>query len=147
MTDEELAQRAAELATSWISATIPLSQTQGWQLVALQHAGSGHQEMRVWEVVETWARQLAAVLATADDSDEGRDRVARARSEAESRMRDMVLAGIRGAELFNSEREEPRRVDPRARLREFISRNRVSPPRPWPEYAGRRYRGKPPGCR
>ncbi|MFE7837940.1 hypothetical protein ACFU53_18410 [Streptomyces sp. NPDC057474] len=126
MTDDELAQRAAELAVGWVSAATSLSrdrQDRGWQLVALQHPGSGHTEMWAWEAVETWERRLSETLATADDSDEGRARIARAKGEAASQMRDMLLSGIRTAEHLNPQREEARRADPRADLRRFISRN------------------------
>ncbi|GGV20043.1 hypothetical protein GCM10010260_70120 [Streptomyces filipinensis] len=122
MTDEELAQRAAELATSWVSATSALSQTRGWALVGLQHSGSGHMEMYAWAALETWERQLAEALATAG-SDEGCERIARAKEQAVRQMRDLLLDGIRRAEQLYGRREEPHRVDPRARLRDFISRN------------------------
>ncbi|MDX2604196.1 hypothetical protein PV379_26635 [Streptomyces caniscabiei] len=126
VTDHELARRAAELAVGWVSAATSLSkdrQDQGWQLVALQHSGSGHMEMYAWEAVETWERRLAETLATADDSAEDCARIARAKEEAVSQMRDMLLSGIRTAEQLNAHREEAHRVDPRADLRRFISRN------------------------
>ncbi|MER6158735.1 hypothetical protein ABT147_24815 [Streptomyces sp. NPDC001868] len=80
-------------------------------------------EMHAWEAVETWEVRLAETLATADDSGEGRARIGRAKGEAASQMRDMLLAGIRTAEHLNPQREEARRADPRADLRRFISRN------------------------
>ncbi|MEE1763850.1 hypothetical protein [Streptomyces sp. SP18BB07] len=126
VTDPELAQRAAELAVGWVSAVTSLSkdrQDQGWQLVALQHSGSGHMEMYAWGAVETWERRLAETLATADDSAEGRARIARAKEDTVSQMHDMLLSGIRTAEQLNTHREEAHQVDPRADLRRFISRN------------------------
>jgi hypothetical protein len=123
MTDEQLAEWAAELAMSWISPTTPLSQTQGWKLVALQHSGSGHMEMYAWEKVTTWERELAETLATADDTQEGRDCIARAKERAVTRMRDLFLDGIRSAENPRTHWGTQHRVDPRAELREFISGN------------------------
>ncbi|MEU6091675.1 hypothetical protein ABZ865_33885 [Streptomyces sp. NPDC047085] len=120
--DEELAQRAAEVATSWVSADISLSKEQEWDLVALQHAGSSQGEMHAFDRICAWQRQLVQRLAAAGDSAEGRDCAAEARSEAVSQMRDMFLSGIRSAEWLNKTRIHP--VDPRAELRALISRSR-----------------------
>ncbi|MDQ0964279.1 hypothetical protein QFZ66_008157 [Streptomyces sp. B4I13] len=120
-TDEELARRVAELATSWVSADTPLSQDRRWDLVGLQNAGSAQGEMHAFDRLGAWQRQLVHVLASADDSEEGRARVRAARSEAVSQMRDMLLTGIRSAEsLDNSLSTSTRR---RAQLRSFIGRH------------------------
>ncbi|MEV5879521.1 hypothetical protein AB0L75_35950 [Streptomyces sp. NPDC052101] len=121
MTDEELAQRAAEVAVSWVRADSPLSKNQGWELVGLQYPGSAQGEMYVWRRVWAWEQQLAQALADADDSEEGHGRVAAARSEAISQMRDMLLSGIRSGEQFNKFSFHP--VDPRTRLHTFIGRS------------------------
>lgn len=120
-TDEELAQLAAEMATSWVSAGTPLSKNQGWDLVGLQYAGSAQGEMHAWRRVGAWEQHLVQVLAADDGSEEARGRVAVARSEAVSQMRDMLLSGIRSAEQLN--RTWINSIDPRAELRAFISRS------------------------
>ncbi|MET9608110.1 hypothetical protein ABZZ17_24090 [Streptomyces sp. NPDC006512] len=118
--DAQLATRAAELASGWVSADIPLTESQGWKLVGLQHPGSGHMEMYVWDDVLAWERELATVLAADDGTPESRERIARARVTAVTAMRDMLLSGILAGERVNLRRggEGP---DPREELRHFVA--------------------------
>ncbi|MFI1507816.1 hypothetical protein [Streptomyces sp. NPDC020597] len=137
-TCEELARQAAELVTSRVSAGAPLSQDQQWELVGLQNTGSAQGEMHAFARLGAWQRQLAEALESADGSEEGRDRVRAARSEAVSQMRDMLLSGIPSAERLG--RSKSPTTDPRAQLRSFIGRNRrndqpaeqAATPRPHP---------------
>ncbi|MEU6091679.1 hypothetical protein ABZ865_33905 [Streptomyces sp. NPDC047085] len=48
MTDEDLAQQAAELVTSWAVDT-PLSMDEGWALIGLQNMGSSQGEMHAFD--------------------------------------------------------------------------------------------------
>lgn len=122
MTDEELAQQAAQVAAGWVSADTPLSQDQGWHLVGLQYAGSAQGEMHTWDGVRAWQQQLVQALKAADGSADSAGRIATARSEAVAQMRDKFLAGIRSAEQLNKTWISS--TDPRAALRAFISRFR-----------------------
>lgn len=122
MTDEELAQQAADMVTSWVSVENPMSVEEGWRVAGLQNTGSSQGEMRAFDRVGAWRQQLLQVLAAADDSEQGCTRVARARSEAVSQMREMFLSGIRSTEELNEIWTYP--TDPRAELRAFISRGR-----------------------
>ncbi|MEH0509625.1 hypothetical protein QA942_29325 [Streptomyces sp. B21-106] len=124
-TCEELAQRAAEMATGWVCADNPLSQDRRWELVGLQNPGSAQGEMHAFDRLGAWQRQLVRVLASADDSEEGRDRVRVARSEAVAQMRDLLLCGIPSAERLHSPWSTS--TDPRAQLRSFIGRHRRDP--------------------
>jgi hypothetical protein len=108
--DEELAQTAAELATSWISPTTRLPETKGWQLVALQHPGSGHMEMHAWDEVLSWERELTESLQTAGTPAEQ----ARAEAMAIATMRTLILEGLRTATAHDP-------AAPRTRLRDFIT--------------------------
>lgn len=121
MSDEELAQRAAEVATSWVSADTPLSQAQGWDLVGLQYAGSAQGEMHAWDRVGAWQQQLVQALRAADDSAEECGSIPAARSQAVAQMRDLLLTGIRSADQLN--KTWIISTDPRAGLRAFISRS------------------------
>ncbi|MFD8020764.1 hypothetical protein ACFV6G_10095 [Streptomyces lavendulae] len=118
--DEELAAMAAELVTSWVSASTPLTESQGWTIVGLQHMGSGQGEMYAWGKLGTWEQQLAAVLAAADGSEESRHRVREAKRAAISEMRDMLLAGIPSGERTNRIWRNGLGPDPREQLRRFV---------------------------
>lgn len=119
-TDAQLALAAAELVTKWVSGSKPLSEAQGWVLVGLQHAGSGHMEMHVWDRVRAWERRLADVLAADDGSEDGRRRSQAAKRAAVSEMRDMFLRGIPAGESSNRIWRNGLGPDPRDELREFI---------------------------
>ncbi|MFK0016945.1 hypothetical protein [Streptomyces sp. NPDC091027] len=119
--DVQLATRAAELATSWVSADTPLTDVQGWKLVALQHAGSAHMEMFMWDAVRAWERKLATVLAEEDGTPESRERSAHARATAMTAMRDMVLRGIPRGRRVNDIWRDGEGPDPREELRQFVA--------------------------
>ncbi|GAA0272752.1 hypothetical protein GCM10010302_07940 [Streptomyces polychromogenes] len=119
--DAELALRAAELVTRWVSADTPLTESQGWQLVALQNPGSGHVEMWVWDDVLAWERALSAALAADDGTAESRERTARARASAVTAMRDMLLRGIPAGEIANRVWRAGEGPDPREQLRRFVA--------------------------
>ncbi|MGW0367274.1 hypothetical protein [Streptomyces sp. NPDC002990] len=128
-TDEELAWRAAALATAWVCPGTPLSQRQGWDLVGLQHMGSAQGETYAWGRVLKWERRLAEALTCAEvptvDDDAGgvmsRHRLAEARRVATSAMRDMLLAGIASGEQTNQIWRNGSGPDPREELRAFIA--------------------------
>ncbi|MFF2198295.1 hypothetical protein [Streptomyces sp. NPDC058157] len=119
--DAELALRAAELVTRWVSADNPLTDDRRWELVALQHPGSGHTEMWAWDDVLAWERALATVLATDDGGPESRERMAGARATAVAAMRDMLLRGIPAGELVNQLWRGGEGPDPREQLRHFVA--------------------------
>ncbi|MEV7508493.1 hypothetical protein AB0O42_09355 [Streptomyces sp. NPDC089922] len=119
--DTRLATRAAELVSRWVSADTPLTESQGWKLVGLQHPGSGHGEMYAWRDVRAWERELAAALATDDGTPESRDRLARARATAVTAMRDMLLGGISAGEMENRIWRGGEGPDPREQLRNFVA--------------------------
>lgn len=119
-TDVELALAAAELVTEWVSGSKPLSEAQGWVLVGLQYAGSGHMEMHVWDRVRDWERRLAEVLAADDGSEDSRRRGEAAKRAAVSEMRDMFLRGIPAGERSNQIWRKGLGPDPRDELRQFI---------------------------
>ncbi|MEU8432816.1 hypothetical protein AB0F18_07840 [Streptomyces sp. NPDC029216] len=122
--DEELAAQAAELVTGWVSADTPLTESQGWKLVGLQHPGSSHTEMWVWDDVLRWERDLATVLATDDGTEESGEQIARARATATSAMRGMLLRGIPAGERVNQIWRDGEGPDPREELRRFIATHR-----------------------
>ncbi|RPF43686.1 hypothetical protein EDD96_0192 [Streptomyces sp. Ag109_G2-6] len=119
--DAELATRAAELVTHWVSADTPLTEGQRWQLVGLQHPGSGHVEMWVWDDVLGWERALATALAADDGTAKSRERTASARATAVAAMRDMLLRGIPAGETANQIWREGEGPDPREELRRFVA--------------------------
>jgi hypothetical protein len=119
--DAELARRAAELVTRWVSADTPLTESQGWALVGLQHPGSGHTEMWVWDDVLAWERALATALATDDGTAESCERIARAKGRAVEAMRDMLLRGIPAGERVNQVLRGGEGPDPREELRQFVA--------------------------
>ncbi|MFG2235810.1 hypothetical protein ACGFNX_38415 [Streptomyces sp. NPDC048723] len=118
--DAELAWKAAELATAWVSVSTPLTKSQGWTLVGLQHMGSGQGEMYAWNKVGAWQRQLTEVLAADDGSEESRHRVTAAKRAATSAMRDMLLAGITAGVATNQIWSDGLGPDPREELRRFV---------------------------
>ncbi|WP_405827199.1 MULTISPECIES: hypothetical protein [unclassified Streptomyces] len=118
--DAELAWKAAELATAWVSVSTPLTESQGWTLVGLQHMGSGQGEMYAWNKVGAWQRQLTEVLAADDGSEESRHRVTAAKRAAASAMRDMLLAGIPAGVQTNQTWSDGLGPDPREELRRFV---------------------------
>ncbi|WP_318212366.1 MULTISPECIES: hypothetical protein [unclassified Streptomyces] len=118
--DAELALKAAELVTRWVSASKPLTEAQGWVLVGLQHAGSGNLEMRIWENVDDWERRLVEVLAADDGSEDSRRRSEAAQRAAVSEMRDMLLDGIPRGESANRIWRKGQGPDPRDELRQFV---------------------------
>ncbi|MFE2131537.1 hypothetical protein [Streptomyces amritsarensis] len=119
--DAQLATRAAELVSRWVSADTPLTESQGWKLVAFQHPGSGHMEMYVWDAVRAWERELATVLAADDGTPQSRERIARARATAVTAMRDMLLSGIPAGETENQVWRGGEGPDPREELRHFVA--------------------------
>ncbi|MFJ3633811.1 hypothetical protein [Streptomyces sp. NPDC090112] len=94
-----------KLSTSWVSGDIPLTEIQGWKLVGLQHAGSAHTEMFMWDAVRAWERKPATVLAEEDRTPESRERIAHARATAVTAMRDMLLRGCPGGVSMGFVRE------------------------------------------
>ncbi|MFD8412066.1 hypothetical protein ACFV2Q_09945 [Streptomyces sp. NPDC059650] len=120
-TDTELAWRAAELATAWVSASTPLTENQGWTLVGLQHMGSGQGEMYAWGKLGAWERQLTEALTADDGSEESRHRVMEAKRAATSAMRDMLLAGITAGVATNRIWRDGLGPDPREELRRFVA--------------------------
>ncbi|MEU6663646.1 hypothetical protein [Streptomyces sp. NPDC046821] len=125
MTDEELAEYAAEVVTGWVTVEHPLTMDEGRTLVYLQNMGSSQGEMYALDRVGGWQQDLLrelAAAADADDPEEGRARMARARSAAVTQMREWLLSGIRYAEELNKKRAHP--SDPRANLRAYIARGR-----------------------
>ncbi|MFJ3514329.1 hypothetical protein [Streptomyces sp. NPDC090131] len=120
--DTQLATHAAELVSRWVSADTSLTESQGWKLVSLQHPGSGHMEMYVWDDVLAWERELATVLAAADGSPESGERIARARATAVTAMRDMLLRGVPAGETANQSWRRGEGPDPREELRHFVAR-------------------------
>lgn len=121
--DEELARTAAELVTTWVSANTPLTESQGWKVVGLQHMGSAQGEMYAWGKLGTWEQQLTAVLAADDGSEESRHRVREAKRAATSDMRDMLLAGIPSGEQTNQIWRKGLGPDPREELRRFVEKH------------------------
>lgn len=104
-----------------MSADTPLTESQGWKLVGLQHPGSGHTEMYVWDDVLAWERELATVLAADDRTPESRERIAHARATAVTAMRDMLLRGIPAGERANQLWRGGEGPDPREELRHFVA--------------------------
>ncbi|MER7514627.1 hypothetical protein ABTX82_40920 [Streptomyces lavendulae] len=82
--DEELARRAAELVTAWVSTSTPLTESRGWTIIGLQHMGSAQGEMYAWGQLGTREQQLTAVLAADDGSEESGHRVREAKRAATS---------------------------------------------------------------
>uniref|UniRef100_A0AAU2K2V9 Uncharacterized protein n=1 Tax=Streptomyces sp. NBC_00049 TaxID=2903617 RepID=A0AAU2K2V9_9ACTN len=119
-TDAELAWKAAELVTGWVSVSTPLTEDQGWTLVGLQHMGSGQGEMYAWNKVGAWRRQLSEALAADDGSEESRHRVTEAKRAATSAMRDMLLAGIPAGVATNRIWSDGLGPDPCEELRRFV---------------------------
>ncbi|MFG2296067.1 hypothetical protein [Streptomyces sp. NPDC048603] len=118
---EELARQAAELATGWVSADAPLTESQGWALVGLQYAGSAQGEMYVWGRVGAWEKALAEVLATGDGTEESRRRIEEARERATGDMRDMLLRAIPKGDPADGGSWYGRLPDPGEALRRFIA--------------------------
>ncbi|MFJ4316978.1 hypothetical protein ACIP46_17115 [Streptomyces lavendulae] len=81
--DEELARRAAELVTAWVSTSTPLTESRGWTIIGLQHMGSAQGEMYAWGQLGTRA-QLTAVPAAEDGSEESGHRIREAKRAATS---------------------------------------------------------------
>ncbi|ATZ29269.1 hypothetical protein ACFZBM_30460 [Streptomyces lavendulae] len=121
--DEELARRAAELVTAWVSTSTPLTESQGWTIIGLQHMGSAQGEMYAWGKLGTWEQQLTAVLAADDGSEESGHRVREAKRAATSDMRDMLLAGIPSGERTNRIWRNGLGPDPREELRRFVEKH------------------------